>query len=240
MARVDAAGAHELGLLSLCDGFNPGQYYAFYALLERWPLIVLGQNIAGAIAEAVGYTGLLQFVLRAPDDEPDRKWRWLERILSVIAFILAVLMVSTYGNLTGYRTEFGTRFSILAGFVVAVCAVAILVERTQRHARAFGEGSTVPCGRGIRPRARTALWVQPPGARGPGVKSAPLFCPGALWAACLRRRPRCQRARHAEADCPECRRRLRRARDNDLRHKISTLERKLSGNAPAPKKRSRP
>jgi hypothetical protein len=112
--------------------FNPGQYYAFYALLEQWPLLVLGQNIAGAIAEAVGYTGLLQFVLRAPDDEPDRKWRWLERILPVIAFVLAVLMVSTYGNLTGYRTEFGTRFSILAGFAVAVCAVAILVERTRR------------------------------------------------------------------------------------------------------------
>ena len=57
--------------------FNPGQYYAFYALLAQWPLVMLGQNIAGAIAEAVGYTGLLQFVLRAPDDEPDRKWRWL-------------------------------------------------------------------------------------------------------------------------------------------------------------------
>ncbi len=112
--------------------FNPGQYYAFYALLERWPLLVLGQNIAGAIAEAVGYTGLLQFVLRAPDGEPDRKWRWLERILPVIALVLAVLMVSTYGNLTGYRTEFGTRFSILAGFAVAVCGVAILVERTRR------------------------------------------------------------------------------------------------------------
>jgi hypothetical protein len=112
--------------------FNPGQYYAFYALLEQWPLLVLGQNIAGAIAEAVGYTGLLQFVLRAPDDEPDRKWRWLERFLPVIALVLAVLMVSTYGNLTGYRTEFGTRFSILAGFAVAVCAVAILVERTRR------------------------------------------------------------------------------------------------------------
>src|SRR5215813_2488078 len=24
--------------------FNPGQYYAFYALLEQWPLLVLGQN----------------------------------------------------------------------------------------------------------------------------------------------------------------------------------------------------
>jgi hypothetical protein len=112
--------------------FNPGQYYAFYALLEQWPLLVLGQNLAGAIAEAVGYTGLLQFVLRAPDDEPDRKWRWLERILPVIALVLAVLMVSTYGNVTGYRTELGTRFSILAGFVVAVCAVIILIERTRR------------------------------------------------------------------------------------------------------------
>ncbi|HEX6831173.1 MAG TPA: hypothetical protein VF090_06490 [Methyloceanibacter sp.] len=112
--------------------FNPGQYYAFYALLEQWPLLVLGQNLAGAIAEAVGYTGLLQFVLRAPDDEPDRKWRWLERILPTIALVLAVLMVSTYGNVTGYRTELGTRFSILVGFAVAVCAVVVLIERTRR------------------------------------------------------------------------------------------------------------
>jgi hypothetical protein len=41
-------------------------------------------------------------------------------------------MLFTYGNLTGYRTETGTRFSILVGFVVAVCAVAILLERTRR------------------------------------------------------------------------------------------------------------
>jgi hypothetical protein len=112
--------------------FNPGQYYAFYALLAQWPLVMLGQNIAGAIAEAVGYTGLLQFVLRAPDDEPDRKWRWLERLLPVIAIVLAVLMLLTYGNLGGFRTESGTRFAILAGFAVAVCAVGILLERTRR------------------------------------------------------------------------------------------------------------
>ena len=112
--------------------FNPGQYYAFYALLAEWPLVMLGQNIAGAIAEAVGYTGLLQFVLRVPDDEPDRKWRWLERLLPVVAVVLAILMLLTYGNLTGYRTETGTRFAILAGFAVAVFAVGILLERTRR------------------------------------------------------------------------------------------------------------
>ena len=91
-------------------------------------VVMLGQNIAGAIAEAVGYTGLLQFVLRAPDDEPDRKWRWLERLLPVVAIVLAALMLLTYGNLTGYRTETGTRFAILAGFAVAVFAVGILLE----------------------------------------------------------------------------------------------------------------
>jgi hypothetical protein len=112
--------------------FNPGQYYGFYALLAQWPLVMPGQNIAGAIAEAVGYTGLLQFVLRAPDNEPDRKWRRLERLLPAIAIVLAALMLLTYGNLTGYRTETGTRFAILAGFAVAVFAVGILLERTRR------------------------------------------------------------------------------------------------------------
>ena len=41
-------------------------------------------------------------------------------------------MLLTYGNLTGYRTETGTRFAILAGFAVAVFAVGILLERTRR------------------------------------------------------------------------------------------------------------
>ena len=40
----------------------------------------------------------------------------------------AALMLLTYGNLTGYRTETGTRFAILAGFAVAVFAVGILLE----------------------------------------------------------------------------------------------------------------
>ena len=89
-------------------------------------LVMLGQNIAGAIAEAVGYTGLLQFVLRAPDDEPDRKWRWLERLLPVIAIVLRGVDAAHLRQPgAGFRTESGTRFAILAGFAVAVCAVGM-------------------------------------------------------------------------------------------------------------------
>ncbi|HVQ11179.1 MAG TPA: hypothetical protein VMS19_04680 [Methyloceanibacter sp.] len=125
-------GAMSWGFFLYVIWFNPGQVYAFYALLQPQPLLLLAQNLASAVAEAVGYVGLILFVLRAPDGEPDRKWRWLERILPVIAIVLAVLLLLTYGNLTGYRTETGTRFAILAGFAVAVCAVGILLERTRR------------------------------------------------------------------------------------------------------------
>ncbi|MFZ0397859.1 MAG: hypothetical protein WAM06_07460 [Methyloceanibacter sp.] len=126
------SGAMSWGFFLYVIWFNPGQFYTFYALLQQQPLLLLAQNLASAIAEAVGYVGLILFVLRAPDGEPDRKWRWLERMLPVIGALLALLMLFTYGNLTGYRTETGTRFSILVGFVVAVCAVAILLERTRR------------------------------------------------------------------------------------------------------------
>ena len=77
------------------------------------------------------------FVLRAPDNEPDRKWRRLERLLPAIAIVLAALMLLTSGNLTGYRTETGTRFAILAGFAVAVFAVGILLEDTAQTTRGF-------------------------------------------------------------------------------------------------------
>jgi hypothetical protein len=125
-------GAMSWGFFLYVIWFNPGQVYAFYALLQHQPPLLLAQNLASAIAEAVGYVGLILFVLRAPDNEPDRKWRWLERMLPLIGAILALFMLFTYGNLTGYRTETGTRFSILVGFVVAICAVALLIERTRR------------------------------------------------------------------------------------------------------------
>jgi hypothetical protein len=112
--------------------FNPGQVFAFYALLQQRPLLLLAQNLAGAIAEALGYVGLILFVLRAPNGEPDRKWQWLEHALPGVGVLLALLLLAFSGSLTGYRSETGTRLAILTGFVVAICGVSILLERTRR------------------------------------------------------------------------------------------------------------
>jgi hypothetical protein len=107
--------------------FNPGQSFQFYALLQRWPLLLLMQNVAGCIAQGVGFTGL--FVLRVPNDEPDLRWRGLERALPLIALVLTLLLLTSYGSVFGYHTEIGTRAGILIGFIIASCALTILMLR---------------------------------------------------------------------------------------------------------------
>jgi hypothetical protein len=112
--------------------FNPGQVLAYYALLQQWTPLLLAQNALGGVAEAAGYMGLLLFVLRAPDNTPDPKWRWLERALPAIGIVLALGLLASYGSFF-HRTEISTRFAILTGFVVAICAVGILLERRRRQ-----------------------------------------------------------------------------------------------------------
>ena len=41
--------------------FNPGQFYAFYAILQKWPPLLLAQNALSAMAEAAGYSGTHPF-----------------------------------------------------------------------------------------------------------------------------------------------------------------------------------
>jgi hypothetical protein len=113
--------------------FNPGQIYTFYAILQRWPALLLAQNAAGTIAEAAGYVGLLLFVMRAPNGGADPKWRWLERALPFIGIALALGLAASYGSLFDYQTEAGTRRAIFTGFVVALFAVGILLERRRRQ-----------------------------------------------------------------------------------------------------------
>jgi hypothetical protein len=122
-------GAMSWGFFLYVNWFNPGQAYAFYAMLQQWPALLLVQNFAGCIAQAVGYAGFLLFVLRVPNDEIEARWRPVERTLPWLALILALLLLASYGSVFGFQTEAVTRAGILAGFPVALAALAILLER---------------------------------------------------------------------------------------------------------------
>jgi hypothetical protein len=122
-------GAMSWGFFLYVSWFNPGQAYAFYAILQQWPLLLLAQNFAGCLAQAVGYAGLILFVLRVPNNEIEPRWRPVERALPWLALILALVLLASFGSLIGLRTEAITRAGIIAGFPVALTAVAILLQR---------------------------------------------------------------------------------------------------------------
>jgi hypothetical protein len=109
--------------------FNPGQSFYFYALLLHWPVLLLAQYAAGCLAQGAGCAGLLLFVLRVPRDTTEPRWRSLERALPLVALVIALALIASYGSIFGYRTEMETRISILIGLVVAFCAVVILMVR---------------------------------------------------------------------------------------------------------------
>ena len=127
-------GAMSWGFFLYVNWFNPGQAYAYYAILQQVPLVLLMQDVAGCFAQAVGYAGLLLFVLRAPNNTTEPRWRHVERILPLIALIFALALTASYGSVLGYRTEAVTRAGIIAGFPVALCALGILLvrRRTQK------------------------------------------------------------------------------------------------------------
>ncbi|HXG79781.1 MAG TPA: hypothetical protein VNJ31_10655, partial [Methyloceanibacter sp.] len=91
--------------------------------------LLLAQFLAGSIAQAVGYAGLLLFVIRAPGNREEARWRPLERALPWIALAYTLLLAASYGSLFGFRTETITRLGIFAGFLVAAAALAILFAR---------------------------------------------------------------------------------------------------------------
>jgi hypothetical protein len=62
-----APSAMSWGFFLYVNWFNPGQVYAFYAILAQWPLALLAQDVAAVLAQAAGYAGLLLFVLRVPN-----------------------------------------------------------------------------------------------------------------------------------------------------------------------------
>jgi hypothetical protein len=126
--------AMSWGFFLFVNWFNPGQSYAYYAILQQWPPLLLAQDIAGCVAQAAGYAGFLLFVIRAPNDKTESQWRPVERALPFMAAVIALLLIASYGNLLGYQTEVITRIGIITGFAVSLCAFAILLVR--RHSQA--------------------------------------------------------------------------------------------------------
>jgi hypothetical protein len=121
--------AMSWGFFLYVNWFNPGQAYAFYAILQQWPLVLLAQDFAGCFAQAVGYAGLILFVLRAPNNLTEPRWRPVEMALPFVALAFALALAASYGSVLGFRTEAVTRAGIIAGFPVALCAIGILLAR---------------------------------------------------------------------------------------------------------------
>ncbi|MGA7457341.1 MAG: hypothetical protein WBW51_08515, partial [Methyloceanibacter sp.] len=121
--------AMSWGFFLYVNWFNPGQVYAFYAILEQWPLALLAQDAASIVAEAAGYAGFLLFVLRVPNNKTEPRWHGVERALPLVGLVFVLLLFGSYGALFGRPAETVTRISILAGFVVDAAALSILLAR---------------------------------------------------------------------------------------------------------------
>jgi len=121
--------AMSWGFFLYVNWFNPGQVFAFYAILQQWPGLLLAQLAAACVAQAAGYAGFLLFVLRVPRNRPEARWRPVERALLPFAVVLSFALIASYGAVFGYAAETTTRMSILVGFIVDFFALAILMVR---------------------------------------------------------------------------------------------------------------
>ncbi len=125
--------AMSWGFFLYVNWFNPGQIYAFYAILQQWPALLLTQDVLASFAEAAGYAGFLLFVMRVPNNKPEPRWRPLERALPLLALLFATGLIASYGSVFGFPSETTTRAAISAGFLVDFAALAILFTRRRNQ-----------------------------------------------------------------------------------------------------------
>jgi hypothetical protein len=112
--------------------FNPGQDYAFYALIQPWPLVVLAEQFVEALAQGAAYAGLLAFAIRFPTGDSEPAWGRLERGLPWLGAAIVVLALLSGANLFGVPTETVTKAVFLFGYLLDAAVIAVLVLRL-RH-----------------------------------------------------------------------------------------------------------
>jgi len=108
--------------------FNPGQTFAYYALLTS-PLAVLAQGALEAIAQAVGYGGLIVFALCFPANVTDPRWAGFRWSIGLLGATLGLLHLASYGALVGVPSETIASIAFGAGFGVDALVLAILFSR---------------------------------------------------------------------------------------------------------------
>jgi hypothetical protein len=117
------------GLFLYVIWINPGQSFTYYALLQRWPLAVLAQELAEALAQGAAFAGLLIFALRFPNDRTEPRWRKVQWAVPLLAITITVLTLLGFRNMFGQPTERITELTFLAGLAVDALVLLVLLER---------------------------------------------------------------------------------------------------------------
>jgi len=97
-------GPETWGFFLYVMWFNPGQTYAYYALLQQWPLAIFMQELAEALAHGAGFAGLLLFAMRFPGDGPNPLRMRLDGMALMVGTIIALLWLASFANAFGFRT----------------------------------------------------------------------------------------------------------------------------------------
>lgn len=126
------------GLFLYVIWINPGQSDTYYALLQRFPIAIVAQEIAEALAQAAAFTGLVLFALRFPEDRTEPRWRWAHSLLPLLAVGLALLGLLSFANLVGRPTERTSEISFLVGYGIDAAVLLILFER-RRHLPSYDD-----------------------------------------------------------------------------------------------------
>ena len=124
-------GAMTWGFLLYAMWFNPGQTFAYYALLQPWPAAIFAQEIGEAFAHGAGYAGLLIFALSFPYGSPSPPMRRYQWVALGMGAAIALSWLASFSNAFGARTERLTSIAFLLGYVLDGIVLFILVRR--RH-----------------------------------------------------------------------------------------------------------
>jgi hypothetical protein len=109
--------------------FNPGQTYAYYALLQQWPIAIFVQEVGEALAHGAGFAGLLIFALSFPKDAPAPPWARLSWIAPLLGAVISLAWLASFANAFGVRTETLTSAAFLIGYAVDAAVLLILLRR---------------------------------------------------------------------------------------------------------------